>query len=142
MGVQVGADLAAERRLDAEGQPLAEDPRGAVFALPGWYDVIYEPELQRSAVDKLLRFLGQLADQDEEMIKTGLLSLATVLLGTTACRLKHPAFQGEREVRYLAVKGLGNDYEFFRQGPRGVVPYLKLGAAASPTQVGQAATTC
>lgn len=140
LGIRIDGVLAAERRPDVHGSPPASDPKGAVFAIPGWYDVIYDPDEQRDAAEALIRFLTGVADRDEEALKTAALPVGTMLLGTLVCRLKHPAFKDEREVRYLAVRGLGNDQEFFRQGPRGLVPFLKLGRVASPTQVGQTAT--
>jgi hypothetical protein len=87
----------------------------------GWFDVIYDRDRQRQAVNVLLDFL----EQGHVPGSTHTALHARLWLGTLLVQFKHPAFRDEREVRYLATR-LPSPVEYFRAGAYGVVPYVKL----------------
>ncbi len=102
----------------AMSDAIPDDP---VPMLGAWYDVVYDPEVQRSmateSIEYALRFLRAPGPIEERGFHL------PIILGTVIARLKHPAFAAEREVRMITAD-LGDDG--FRVGPHGIVPFKTL----------------
>jgi len=93
----------------------------------GWQDVLYDETQQNALVHETFSELlsGALrAPSNSIAINSARLSLAML-----ACRLKHPAFTDEAEVR-VTFDRLPTVSTQYRSAPAGLVPYISVGAAA------------
>ncbi|WP_369692773.1 DUF2971 domain-containing protein [Georgenia sp. 311] len=122
-GFSIEIDTAAHLApLDTSGQGDA----GGLFmhVVPGWYRVIYDPAEQERLVRKVLDFaLSGGGYRDGRPLDSGHLE---TFLGTVIAQFKHPSFNAEREVRFIALRRGPDLPERFRSGRSGVIPYVEL----------------
>ncbi|MCZ4302202.1 DUF2971 domain-containing protein [Microbacterium oxydans] len=123
-GCAVG--LASMTLLIAEGKAGKLRPTNA---LPLWHKVIYKSAAQETHIRRILDQMvdpeGMIARATAEEAYVGAGVLAMQNLAMLAATLKHPGFQAEREVRFLAFREEETRVHF-RPTPRGIVPYVKL----------------
>ena len=72
----------------------------------------------------LLRFLMTGVDERADLVP-GITDGDRLFVANLVARFKDPAFHREEEVRYICGR-LPYMREHFRNGPRGVTPYIKL----------------
>lgn len=124
-GFAIGFDLAKSLAVYASERQPGHLVGPAV--LNGWYDVVYAEEEQRAHLADLFAFVLQKV-RDEPHLVDGLSSVLAIGILNLAAQFKHPAYQSEEEVRYIAF-GQPLIPEQFRVGPFGIVPYLHLTGA-------------
>lgn len=93
----------------------------------GWQDVLYDTTEQDALVHATFSHLLNGALREP----TGSISInaARLSLAMLACRLKHPAFADEAEVR-VTFDRLPTVSTQYRSGSAGLVPYISVGASA------------
>lgn len=90
----------------------------------GWYDVIYDPDEQRTITTELLTFaVTKWASVGTMPAEAGI----GIALTTLVARLKHPGFASEKEVRFVTSRP-PEVKERFREGARGITPYVVIKA--------------
>jgi hypothetical protein len=120
-GFAVGFDASDMTSL---GPVVEEDPKVFPGTLQlGWVKVIYQPVEQRELAEECLRFVVKHFRDDS---LNGAFTRTDSLLLGLASRFKHPAFKAEREVRYVYSPVPGLLVERFREGPRGLIPYIPI----------------
>ncbi|WP_375335592.1 DUF2971 domain-containing protein [Aeromicrobium sp. S22] len=98
----------------------------------GWQDVLYTEDSQNELIHETFANLLEwpsLHDPEDQMTRDGVM----VSLAMLACRLKHPAFIEEAEVRVLFDR-LPTTKTEYRVSPAGLVPYISVGAARTFTE--------
>lgn len=104
---------------------------------PGWHEVVYERSRQLEMARDLLSFLVGIAPEHAALEEAQVISHFRIL-ATLVTRFKPEAFASENEVRYVVAlpdnlpHGFREKFpEKFRDGPRGLVPYVDLAATAT-----------
>lgn len=112
--------------VDAPARVDPTIPWTGSAVVQGWYQVIYDPPDQETAARALLHFIADLLVAEGPEYA----HFCTPSMLTLAALMKNPAFASEDEVRFVCSsrKGLAAP-ELYRCGPRGIVPYIELGAA-------------
>lgn len=109
--------------------------------LPSWEEVVYDPAKQRELIKEAWEFASIVpppagSDSSHPHWNGAIDNVEMVLLGIVS-RLKHPAFQAEREVRcVIDGRDAGLDVSF-RAGSQGITPYVQLAVPAqkNPTEL-------
>lgn len=113
--------------------PSGQNSPEKIGLFNGWYEVLYD---ERHQLERMRRVLSSLSTIENfpMMDWTGKVRFMQGLIATVMAQCKHPAFIGEREVRFIASSAYAEDVEKFRVGPRGIVPYVDLAVSEDEEQ--------
>lgn len=139
-GYAIGLDMAGRWEAVHDGEPGEEeaqaglDEDGYLSRLPvGWFDVIYAQEEQRAAARALLEWMTTInAKQALERPDgpDGPRAFLRAQLQTLMALFKDPAFEAEREVRFLVERhfspGGGKGFVRFRSRGSTIIPALPV----------------
>lgn len=133
-GFAIGIDCASEL-LPVAPVPADEDPFIVeTTSVEQWRKVMYRKDDARTALDHLLASIhakglaARSGASDEETVRALVRSRTASLLTTIAHLIKHPGFEGEKEVRLVAT-GLGRDHVRYL-GPDGSFgAYIEVASA-------------
>jgi hypothetical protein len=133
VGIDISLPLAP--RVNPAGATQETTKPGPI---PGWNRVVYAPAEQADWARKMLIHTGECTpggpttwqEQDNLDIWPQMIRSCRLVLQTLICQFKNPAFEAEREVRFLATAVGQEPYERFRATPDGrIAPYVVLGSA-------------
>ncbi|WP_394168707.1 DUF2971 domain-containing protein [Saccharospirillum alexandrii] len=87
--------------------------------------VIYDPEVVKEKISKLVNLLMELVCNSESSQDEETNFIFEMLSASSIC--KHPSFKEEKEWRLIAIEDVHEPYRVkLRSGPRGVVPYIEV----------------
>ena len=145
-GYAIGLDMAGRWEAVHDGEPGEEeaqaglDEYGYLSRLhEGWHDVIYTREEQRAATRALLEWMTTINARHALERLDGPAAPRAFLraqLQTLMALFKDPAFEAEREVRFLVERhfspGGGKDYLRFRTRGSTIIPALPVARRIDP----------
>lgn len=122
-GYAVGLDTAVPLIDPGESDPYAAARPGDWLPVNGWYEVIYNEEIQRERAREVLEQAIALPAAGRLLRVTQ----AQQLIGGLAAIMKHPGFEPEAELRY--VHSTHGGVAHYRSGRYGITPYVELSTA-------------